>query len=240
MLLGGFLEIARATGGRAMHTLEIGASAGLTTLWDRYRYDLGGQAQWGDPDSPVAVTAGWGGPLPPVQARIAVAGRAASDAAPVNLEDDEARLRLRAYVWADQRERMDLLEAAVALARREKARVEEGEAAAWVAERLRRPAEGCTTVLYHSIAWEYFPEETKRKLRSALDEAGQRAGPLSPFAWLRLEPPPGSGPGGGQPELRLTLWPGGRERRLAQAHTHGPPVTWLGTGMDDEQASAHP
>jgi hypothetical protein len=89
-------------------------------------------------------------------------------------------------------------------------------------------------VLYHSIAWEYFPEETKVQIQAAVEAAGQRADAESPFAWLRLEPPAGAAPGGAQPELRLTLWPGGRERCLAQAHTHGPPVRWL-----DEESMRH-
>lgn len=152
---------------------------------------------------------------------------------PVSLEDEEARLRLRAYVWADQRERMNLLNAAIAFVRREGVRVEQGEAGAWVAERLERRARDCTTVLYHSIAWEYFPAATKAQIQSAVEDAGQHADEASPLAWLRLEPPPGSGPGGGASELRLTIWPGGREQRLAQAHTHGPPVTWIGTQPDE-------
>jgi hypothetical protein len=28
-------------------------------------------------------------------------------------------------------------------------------------------------------------------------------------------------------ELRLTLWPGGAERRLARVHPHGASVEWL-------------
>jgi hypothetical protein len=233
VLLGGFLEIARATGGTPMRLLEIGASAGLNLLWDRYRYELGGRARWGDADSDVVVTADWAGPLPPLGASIEVAERIGSDTEPVDLEDEAACLRLRAYVWADQRARMDLLEAAIALARREKVQVERGEAASWVSAHLRARGTDRTTVLYHTIAWEYFDEDTKKRIRSTVEETGQRADRSSPFAWLRLEPASGGGPGGGQPELRLTLWPGGRDRCLARAHTHGPPVTWLGGPADE-------
>jgi hypothetical protein len=218
VLLGGFLEVARSTDARPMRILEIGASAGLNQPWDRYRYELGGVAHWGDPDSPVAVTADWSGPLPPLETQVVVAERAASDAAPVNLDDPEA-----------------LLDAAIALVRQLGLRVEQGEAAAWVLERLRDRAEGVTTVLYHSIAWEYFPEETKAKIQAAVQAAGQRADAESPFAWLRLEPPSGAAPGGAEPELRLTLWPGGREQCLAHAHTHGPPVRWLSEGSTRDE-----
>ena len=233
VLLGGFLEIARVTGGRPMRTLEIGASAGLNLLWDRYRYELGGRAHWGHADSSVVVQADWEGPLPSLEAHAIVAERAGSDSEPVDLEDGQARLRLRAYVWADQPARMALLDAAMALVRRDKIQVERGEAAAWVAKRLQAPAPGCVTVLYHSIAWEYFPEKTKERIRSTIERLGARAGRDAPLAWLRLEPSSGGGPGGGPPDLRLTLWPGGHERCLARAHTHGPPITWL-EGSTDE------
>ncbi len=233
VLLGGFLEIARETDQKPMRVLEIGASAGLNLLWDHYRYELGGQVQWGDADSAVVVAADWAGPLPPLDARVVVADRAGSDMEPVDPEDPTARLRLRAYVWADQPARMNLLDAAISLVRREKVRVERSEAAAWVSAHLQARATGCTTVLYHSIAWEYFPEDTKAQIRSTVEETGRRADPDSPLAWLRLEPPSGNAPGGGQPELRLMLWPGGRDRCLARAHTHGPPVTWL-EGSGDE------
>ena len=180
------------------------------------------------------MRAEWAGPLPPLDASVAVAERAASDSTPVDLEDLDARLRLRAYVWADQPARMALLDAAVALVRRRGLRVERGEAGAWVAERLRGRIEGQATVLFHSIAWDYFPGGTQAQIRDEVEAAGQRADAAAPFAWLRLEPPTSSGPGGGQPELRLTLWPGGRDRCLARARTHGPPVAWLGGDTTDE------
>jgi hypothetical protein len=231
VLLGGFLEIARATNGRPMHMLEIGASAGLNQVWDRYRYDLDSRVRWGDPHASVVVTGAWHGPPPPLDAHVAVAGRAASDTEPVDLDDPDARLRLRAYVWADQPSRMALLDDAITLVRRMQLRVERAEAAGWVAHRLRERTKGRTTVLFHSIAWEYFSEETKSRISAAMDEAGQGADADSPLAWLRLEPPADSGPGSGQPELRLTLWPEGHDQRLAQAHTHGPPVTWTGADV---------
>jgi hypothetical protein len=49
VLVGGFLEIAKETG-LPLRCLEIGASAGLNTIWDRYHYRLGAVG-WGDPPS---------------------------------------------------------------------------------------------------------------------------------------------------------------------------------------------
>jgi hypothetical protein len=58
-LVGGFLQIADAAGGKPMRLLEIGASAGLNQAWDQYRYELGEAGQWGPSDSPVRVQADW-------------------------------------------------------------------------------------------------------------------------------------------------------------------------------------
>ena len=75
-LLGGFLEVA-AGSGLPLRLLELGSSAGLNQLWDRYRYALGEHA-WGDPASPVLIRAAWEGAPPKTERRPASStGRAA-------------------------------------------------------------------------------------------------------------------------------------------------------------------
>ena len=56
-------EIARRHGPR-IELLEIGSSAGLNLMIDRYRFDLGG-TMVGPADSPVAIVPEWKGPPPP-------------------------------------------------------------------------------------------------------------------------------------------------------------------------------
>jgi hypothetical protein len=221
VLVGGFLQIAKETG-LPLRLLEIGASAGLNAIWDRYHYHLGASV-WGDPQSPVRIAPTWEGPSPPIDAPIRVIERLACDIAPVDLEDPAQRLRLMAYVWADQRERLSRLEGAIDLARAYGPGVQRADAADWVRTRLREPAEGSATVLYHSIMWQYMPPATQASIQASLDEAGERATSLAPLAWLRFEPLDSVS----RPELRMTLWPGAREFRLAIAHPHGSSVSWL-------------
>jgi hypothetical protein len=140
VLVGGFLQIAKETG-LPLRCLEIGASAGLNAIWDRYCYQLGAVG-WGDPQSGVRIAPTWEGPSPPIDAPIRVIERLACDVAPVDLEDPVQRLRLRAYVWADQRERLSRLEGAIELARVHGPRVERADAAKWVRARLNDKVEG--------------------------------------------------------------------------------------------------
>jgi hypothetical protein len=166
----------------------------------------------------------WDGTPPPLDAPLTVAARAACDAAPLDLEDAAARRRLEAYVWAEQTERLERLRAAVALARAEGVRVERADAAEWTGRMLTRPAPGCARVLYHSVFWQYPPESTREAIRAAIARAADQAETGgSPFAWLRFEPARRDI----AQELRLTLWPGGEERLLARAHSHGGWVEWL-------------
>ena len=57
VLLGGFLTLAHETG-LPLRTLEIGASAGLNSLWDRFGYRLGTEG-WGDGTSLVRLAPDW-------------------------------------------------------------------------------------------------------------------------------------------------------------------------------------
>ncbi len=222
VLLGGFLHIAAAAG-LPLHLLEIGASAGLNLVWDSYAYRLGG-GHWGDATSPLVLAPDWQGNSPPLDAKLSVAERAACDVAPIDLEDDAQRLRLRSYVWPDQRDRLARLDAAIAVARRAGHRVARANAATWVRGKLAALPEGCATVLYHSVMWQYMPASDQARIADSIAQAGTRASPAAPFAWLRFEPAPGEV----RMVLSVTRWPGGDERRLALAHPHGSSVTWLG------------
>jgi hypothetical protein len=224
-LLPGFLTIA-AELGLPLACLELGASAGLNQLWNRFHYDYGATGEWGDPGSPLSLSSAWTGPPPPLGAHIDVARTAACDRKPIDIADPAQRRRLKAYLWADQTERLQRFDAAVAMALAAGVHVEAADAADWVRARAA-PAPGVATVVYHSIFWQYLPAETQRALEAALEAHGAMATAEAPLAWLRMEPVPNQI---APIELRLRLWPGGVERRLAVVHAHGAFVTWEAPG----------
>ena len=219
----GFLTIAKETG-LPLRIFELGASAGLNQLWDRYAYWWGEVGRWGPPDSPVHIPTEWRGPPPPSDARVEVVERAACDRKPVDLADPAARQRLRAYVWADQLDRLQRLDAAVAMSRTAKTTVDAADAVDWTRRRVE-PRPDTVTVLFHSVFWQYMPPERQAALAALIAEIGARATADAPFAWLRMEPPPSNM---AIMELRLTMWPAGEDRRLATVHPHGAWVEWRG------------
>lgn len=223
-LLGGFLEVARTTG-LPFHCVELGASAGLNQLWNRFSYDLGHGRHWGDPASGVRLVSDWRGATPALSpASIEVAERHACDRRPVRLSDPLERRRLQAYVWPEQRDRLANLRAAIDLALNEGVQVETADAPEF-ARRLAAPKAGFATVLYHSIFFQYMPRESQDALVQVAQDHGAAATAEAPFAWVRLEP---------QMEnlktinVRLTQWPGGEEQVLATSHPHATWVDWSG------------
>ena len=216
----GFLQIAEETR-MPIRAFEIAASAGLNLNWDHYAYRFG-EAAWGD--GPVVIDTDWTGPPPPVDAPVKVIERAACDRRPGDLSDPDQRRRLLAYIWPDQFERLARIRAAIDLARKLGVTVEAADAVDWT-ERRAAPQAGAVTVIYHSVFWQYMPQERQAALAAVIEALGARASAEAPFAWLRMEPPPQNM---AAMEVRLTLWPGGEERILAEVHPHGAWVKWLG------------
>jgi hypothetical protein len=220
VFLGGFMAVARAQG-LPLRMREIGCSAGLNLLWDRYRYRLG-ETLWGPEESAVRLEPRWEGPSPE-PARLTVASRRGVDQLPVDLGDPEQRYRLLSYVWADQAERVARVRAAQEITRLNPPPVDPGDAGDWAEAELAELPEGQTTVLYHSYVWSYLPAATQARVRAALNAAGARAHERAGLAHLAFE----SVDGTEKSALVLTLWPGGERRVLADAHPHGRWVRWL-------------
>ncbi len=186
MLLIGLKAIARRFE-RPIHLLELGASAGLNQNFDAFYYDAGSW-QWGDPASPMSVTTNWNGPAPDLSAPLIIHERKACDQNPLDLSDHATRLRVKSYVWADQVERLKRFDAAADLAIARHTRVEKADAADWLERELQSRPEGVTTVVLHSVFFQYPPIETRKRITALIEDTGAASDATSPLCWLRYEP----------------------------------------------------
>lgn len=223
-LLPGLAVVAAETG-LPLSLHELGASAGLNLNMDRFCADLGGVAM-GDPAGTVRIAPHWVGPPPP-EAALQIVARCGVDLAPLDVVRDEVAARLLAFIWPDQPERLARTAAAIALARQWPPQLAAGDAADWVEQHVTLTA-GAATVVYHSIAFQYFPPAGQQRIRDSLEALGAAATPQAPLAWLRLEMDDPAQPA--TPAIRLRLWRGGaaEERLLGHAHPHGAFVRWNG------------
>ncbi len=200
---------------------EIGSSGGLNLRADHFAY-VTATGVLGDSESGVLLDPAWGdGPGP---RRLRIVERVGSDIAPVDLASEEGRLRVTAYVWPDQTARHRRLAAAIAVAVRVPAEIRRQGAVGFVRSLDLR--EGATTVLWHSVMFQYLSAADQRAVRDRVQELGAQATATSPFAHLVFEPARRS-PGADHEFLvRLETWPGGESRFLGNAPPHGLPVAW--------------
>jgi hypothetical protein len=178
----------------------------------------------GPAGSPVVFRSPWRGTVPPLHRSPAVVERSGCDTSPVDPTSREGRLRLMSYVWPDQVARLDRLRGALAVAAEVPAVVETEAAAAFV--RRLELVDGTTTVLWHSVMWQYLGRDEQTAVTARIDELGTRADDRAGFAHLLLEPRRRAA--GARHEFLVVLrtWPGGEERVLGAAHPHGIPTTW--------------
>ncbi|WP_375174473.1 DUF2332 domain-containing protein [Pseudooceanicola sp.] len=195
---------------------ELGASAGLNLFFDRYDLALPDGTTRGAEDPVITLSPEWTGPLPP-RADVRIAERRGVDLNPLRPDDPQARLRLTSYTWPDQPERMARLQAALGIATPV---VDQGDAGTWLAERLATPSPGHITLVFHTIAWQYFPPATDAACRAALEAAGARATPDAPLAHLWVEANRPKHPA----TVQLHLWPGDGSKQsldLGEMNPHG-------------------
>jgi hypothetical protein len=203
---------------------EIGASAGLNLLADRFRFELDGRAT-GPTGSPVVFHDAWRGAVPRIGPQLEVVERVGCDQAPVDPASDDGALTLMSYVWPDQTERLDRLRGALAIAREVTVRVEAESAAQFLASLA--PAEGAWTVVWHSVMWMYLDDAEREAVLAHLERAGAAADDRAPLAHVAFEAPPFTADSGIGFEIRVRTWPGGDEQVLGHAPAHGLPVDWL-------------
>lgn len=228
MLVAGLGHYGRHQHVDTIHLREVGSSSGLNMLFDRFHFANAG-VSFGDPASTVRFDAdAWGEPRIDISGCPTVVSRAGCDIAPLDARDPERRLTLLSFVWPDQRQRFERLHAALDIANTDPVYQSptKADAAEWIDDQLGN-LDDEPTVVFHSIVWQYFSQDTKDRFRAALRRHGERRS--APLAWLRMEP------AGEVADLRITTWRDGsiieNDHVLATSSYHG-----IGTRRQDQRA----
>ena len=222
-LASGLMVIAGQTG-MPIHLREIGSSGGLNLRLDSYWFEQDGEG-WGKQESPLRFENLWEGGSPSFSEGAEIVDRRGCDRHPIDATSPTGALTLLSYVWPEPHERFVRMHQAIEIAKRTPVIIEEADAATWVPHELSKRAEETVLVIMHSVVWQYLEQETAAAITGAIVEAGAKAGPDLPLAWLRLEPNPETY---APAELKVTIWNGSgpQERLLATTGFHGGPIAW--------------
>jgi hypothetical protein len=213
--------------------VEVGASAGLNLLFDRYRYVFGSGLEVGAGDSDVVLRPRvHGGRVPPLSMP-EVPWRMGLDRQPVDVTDEAAVRWLRSCIWPEQRWRIELFERATAVARRDRPRVEKGDVYKTLPAVVRRTPGQAALCVVHTALLGYLPDQ-QRFVELLAELARER-----PLWWVsgegsglvaQLAAPPPSVPAEGVSFLYGVVplgVPGEQPRALALAGAHGAWLEWV-------------
>ncbi|HEY1321722.1 MAG TPA: DUF2332 domain-containing protein [Streptosporangiaceae bacterium] len=203
--------------------LEVGASAGLTLLFDRYSYDYDGHTVTGlDPLAPT-LRCSPRGPVPLPAGLPEIAWRAGLDLNPLDVTDGDDVRWLSCLVWPGEGDRAQRLAAAIATARRDPPVVHRGDLLTDLPALAAQAPAGATLVVYHSAVLAYVAPPERSRFAAAVAD-------LSAI-WLSNE---GTAvlPGISAPTYDVSQFVLVRDGRapLAVADSHGTWVHWLPAG----------
>jgi len=221
-LLPAFSHLSQKLSDQPLALVEIGASAGLHLLWDRYNYDYGPAGRAGDPTSPVEIAVTPQGALnPPIPARLpSVAYRIGLDLHPIDVRDEEATRWLRALIWPEHKDRMQQLATALQLARSEPPTVVEGNAAEMLPDLLAQVPQDAVLCLYHSYTLNQMPRAVREQILNHVADFSQQRDlyRISQEGWSIQ----------GKPKLELYAYHKGEAQQtlLAYCESHGRWIEW--------------
>jgi hypothetical protein len=148
--------------------IEVGASAGLTLLPDRYSYDYGERELAGtDPEAPV-LTCEVRGPVPLPDKVPEVVWRAGLDLNPLDVSNDDDVRWLRSLLWPDETGRRERLDAAIATARRDPPPIRKGDLRTDVRGLAHQAPADATLVIFHSAVLAYVAPPDRAAFANAV------------------------------------------------------------------------
>jgi hypothetical protein len=142
--------------------LEVGASAGLCLLPDRYGYDYGvTRIEPTNENAPIFHCAA-SGAIPFPNAPLQVVWRVGLDINPIDLFSDDQVEWLELLVWPGQEDRAEKLRAAISVARSDPPRVVKGNLLTDLESLIATAPKGATLVVFHTAVLAYVGSREQR------------------------------------------------------------------------------
>jgi hypothetical protein len=238
---------------RTLAIIEIGPSAGLNLLADRFhvQYLVGGSvtATAGDPESPVQLLCELRGAtaFPGVIGMHSIASRAGLDPAPLDITDPDDARWLRACVWPGVPDRPERLAAAIDLARQDPPVLHRGDAVQDLGALLDSLPPDVFPIVTSTWVLAYLSREARLQVCEIIDGFGAgrdiafvtgEAPRSAPWVPELSDDQLALGADDGTPTVfGLRMWLGGQchTSAVALCHPHGRWMAWLEDDSEMEQ-----
>jgi len=221
-LLPAFEHVSRVVDRAPLGLVEIGASAGLNLLWDRYGYSYDGQVA-GDNSSPVRTECELRGEIAPSlpDEAVPIGSRRGVDLHPLDVTDDEDGRWLDALIWPEHQKRRANLRRATEIAADQPPTIHEGD----VLDTLERVVEEIPANQPVCLYNTYVLYQLSDAQRADLYDLVSKIGAQRDIYWLSCEWAMDIA----SPVITLHRYENGvhSAELLARFHGHGEWLEWL-------------
>jgi hypothetical protein len=225
VLLLGLMKVSQINGRVPFANIEIGASFGMTLLWQKFSYEYGPGPMLGNLGSQVHIRTKLTGKSPfavsPTMPQ--VVSNTGIEIAPVEVDDPESLAWLEALIWPDHQDNRDLWRAAASVALQDPPRVLAGDAVELLPGMIDAVEAGMPVSVYHSHTLNQFSLAAK----TALEEMLCRMSVRRPISRISFE----AEAGGARSFLHVFSYSGGQctgDLYLADCEPHGRWIEWRG------------
>lgn len=159
---------------RPLALIEIGTSAGLQLLFDKYSYSYGDKNVYGNVNSTLHITSRiitqqsprFHQTAPPVTDRIGF------DLHVNNVKDAEDYLWLKALIWPNHQERRELFEKAATYVKENQLQLIEGDGITLLPNVVEKISEASVICIFHTHVANQIPKDAKLKLVHMIKKIG--------------------------------------------------------------------
>lgn len=160
---------------KPLSLIEIGTSAGLQLLWDMYSYSYGTSEVFGNKNSTLKITSEIIGEITPLLSSTPppVSERVGIDFNPVDLNNEDEELWLKALIWPEHKERRLLFENAASYMKKNPVDLVKGDGVRLLSKYVdAMPSDG-TICIFHTHVANQMPLEVKELLLSTIQSIGK-------------------------------------------------------------------
>ncbi|RKQ28168.1 DUF2332 domain-containing protein [Oceanobacillus halophilus] len=155
--------------------IEIGTSAGVQLLWDKYSYSYGQNDIYGNIDSNLNITAeikGKNTPIlhstpPPVSTRVGL------DLNTIDLNDEDEKLWLKSLIWTEHKERLFMFEEAAKYIQEVAVSLFDGDGISLLSKFVDNIPEDSVICIFHTHVANQVPLEMKKQLLQIVEAIGK-------------------------------------------------------------------
>ncbi|MFO1445341.1 DUF2332 domain-containing protein [Bacillus sp. Bva_UNVM-123] len=161
---------------KPLSLIEIGTSAGLQLLWDKYQYSYGTNKIFGDQNSTIHITAEIKGNRFPslLQHSPPVVSKIGLDLHVNHLSDSEDFLWLKSLIWPEHEERLELFEKAAQHLKENPVKLVEGDGIALLSHIVEQAPSDSVICIFHTHVANQIPENMKLKLIENIRTIGSK------------------------------------------------------------------